>query len=220
MADSKSIQFKPLSEGLGFHPKLNPTPQAPSVPKLAPPPVLPHSTPAKPPVAPTDFARPHHHQHSTAAVITPMQPEVRGESLRVSESRALLIVKRVFAFLFDIVFHAALFLVGLAASLRFMGVPEDQIVPFLNTLETAAFVIFAIWMILIAQESVFHMTLGKRLFGLFLDGSSLAIVIRGLLFPLSLVLAGVGVLIALFDKRSRTLHDLLTGVRVIEIARL
>jgi uncharacterized RDD family membrane protein YckC len=82
-----------------------------------------------------------------------------------------------------------------------------------------------LWGYFIVGYSRYQTTFGKRLFRLrVVSDSSLArlplwrCVVRAIAFPFSLVM-GVGLLMALFNPRRQTFHDMLAGSRVIQTPR-
>ncbi len=76
------------------------------------------------------------------------------------------------------------------------------------------------WAITTAQEVAFSTSLGKRLFGLALNGSASAIFLRAFFFLPSVGFAGIGLIWALFDRRKRCWHDLVVDLQPTEIAYL
>ena len=76
------------------------------------------------------------------------------------------------------------------------------------------------WALVTSQEVLFKTTIGKRLFGLRLRGSTRSIFARSLLFIPSFVLGGAGLLWALIDGDKRCWHDAATGLQPTRITRL
>jgi hypothetical protein len=81
------------------------------------------------------------------------------------------------------------------------------------------FVLFS-WALITAQEIAFGTSVGKRVFGLMINGSTSAIFLRAFFFLPSIGFCGVGLLWSLFDKRKRCWHDVVVNVQPIEVARL
>jgi len=82
------------------------------------------------------------------------------------------------------------------------------------------FLAFFNWAITTAEEVAFGTSIGKRLFGLAIQGSASAIFLRAFFFLPSTCFGGIGILWALFDRRRRCWHDLVVDLQPIEIARL
>jgi hypothetical protein len=59
----------------------------------------------------------------------------------------------------------------------------------------------------------FGTTLGKRIFGMKLDGDGFSCFMRSILFIPSLVFGGLGLWIAIFDSRKRCWHDRVTKLQ-------
>lgn len=77
----------------------------------------------------------------------------------------------------------------------------------------AAFMFLCNWALLAAQEVAFGTTIGKRIFGLHLDGTGFECFMRALFFIPSLLFGGIGVLMAVFDARKRCWHDRMTKLQ-------
>ena len=76
------------------------------------------------------------------------------------------------------------------------------------------------WALVTAQEVAFGTSIGKRLFGLVLHGSTSAVFLRAFFFLPSAGFLGMGLLWALIDSRRRCWHDMVVNVQPQEIARL
>jgi uncharacterized RDD family membrane protein YckC len=76
------------------------------------------------------------------------------------------------------------------------------------------------WALVTAQEIAFGTTIGKRIFGLMIQGNTSAIFLRAFFFLPSLGFCGIGLLWSLFDRRKRCWHDVVVNVQPIEVARL
>lgn len=129
-------------------------------------------------------------------------------------------MKRVFAFLIDTAFN-----IGLCAGTFGFALWKQGIDPWMlvGPGMIFLFVVFLAtfnWSIMTAQEMAFGTTLGKRLFGLTLDGSAAAIFLRAFFFLPSFGFCAVGLLWAVFDRRRRCWHDLVVNLQPLEIAQL
>ena len=130
------------------------------------------------------------------------------------------LLKRTTAYVLDTLFNTGLCAGTFGFALWKQGIsPETLIGPGMIFL----FVLFLLtfnWAIMTAQEMAFGTTLGKRIFGLALEGSASAIFLRAFFFLPSAGFCGVGLLWAFFDRRKRCWHDLVVNLQPIEIARL
>ena len=130
------------------------------------------------------------------------------------------LAKRSVAYLLDTAFNTGLCAGTFGFALWKQGIsPETLIGPSMIFL----FVVFLCtfnWAIMTAQEMAFGTTLGKRIFGLALDGSGAAIFLRAFFFLPSAGFLAVGLLWGIFDRRKRCWHDLVVNLQPIEIAQL
>ena len=76
------------------------------------------------------------------------------------------------------------------------------------------------WALITAQEVAFGTSVGKRLFGLSLQGTATAIFLRAFFFLPSLGFCGLGLAWGLVDKRRRCWHDVVVDLQPAEYARL
>jgi hypothetical protein len=128
--------------------------------------------------------------------------------------------KRAFAYTLDTAFNLALCLAALSAALWKQDLsPELLITPGIVLVACLFLGVFS-WAITTAQEVAFGTTIGKRVFGLALQGSTSAIFLRAFFFLPSLCFGGIGLVWSLFDRRKRCWHDLVVDLQPLEIARL
>jgi len=69
------------------------------------------------------------------------------------------------------------------------------------------------WAITTAQEVSFGTTLGKKIFGLAVEGSAARVFMRSLLYVAGMACFGLGLVPALFTAKRQCAHDLLTGIQ-------
>ena len=150
--------------------------------------------------------------------LAPFSEEFRAEL--ESGFSVIYLLKRTTAYVLDTLFNTGLCAGTFGFALWKQGIsPETLIGPGMIFL----FVLFLLtfnWAIMTAQEMAFGTTLGKRIFGLALEGSASAIFLRAFFFLPSAGFCGVGLLWAFFDRRKRCWHDLVVNLQPIEIARL
>jgi hypothetical protein len=121
--------------------------------------------------------------------------------------------ERAFAFLLDSAFNLSICASILSTALISTDIEN------LRTLSTTAvaalgiFLFFCNWSLLAAQEIAFGTTIGKRIFGLRLDGNGFECFVRSLFFVPSLLFGGLGIIVAIFDSRKRCWHDRMTKLQ-------
>lgn len=233
MTDKGKLEFKPLSEGLGFHPFADGLPYSPA-PKPTPRPVsgvgavaaglpafartLPKATPSVSPKTTTKATNTNRlpPRPSAKAKATPVQP-VRPMAVEVvGEGGFLILFKRILAYGLDSTLNISICAVALAMSLANQGVRFDALYDWEIWFTGALFLLFFNWALILGQEIAFRSTLAKRLFGLTLKGSSLAVFVRGILFIPSALFCGIGLVWAFGDSRRRCWHDLATDAYPVE----
>ena len=223
-----SIEFKPLTEGLGFHPFSNGLPYTPAKPRVSS-----NGTGAvaagrpqfvyQPRMA-TPVATPVLEPQMTAPTLTPsvrLQPQAfTPRKFEVPQEGILAF--RVLGFLVDTAIH---FLLGfLALTLLVWKGPLDNEAIRSGALTVGVLFLCVLnWALIAAQEVVFKTSFGKRLFGLILrtesdrEPSPIVLLLRAILFVPSTAFAGLGLLWAAFDEKRRCWHDLATATHWIRI---
>jgi hypothetical protein len=83
----------------------------------------------------------------------------------------------------------------------------------------AAFLFIVSWTLVTAQEVVLGTSLGKKMFRMKLEGGSVRIFSRAILYLLFLAPAGLGLITSLFDKKKRCLHDILSNLQPKALAK-
>ncbi|MGE0617089.1 MAG: RDD family protein [Bacteriovoracia bacterium] len=222
------MDFKPITNGLGFHPFSEglpySTPQKTAAPKITTP-VPPMGTgavaagPARPAPLP-----------SLPPLIEPRREPEKRTDVPTSRTEAPLIeapalgfgylAKRVAGFLIDTGLNVSICLGTLALVLLKMNLDFTS---FFASDALALAMLFALafsWALVSAQEIAFNTSIGKRIAGLGLEGTTGRIFLRSLLFALTTAVFAIGPLWAVLDRKRRTLYDLLTGTQPVEIVRL
>lgn len=209
------LNFKPLSDGLGFHPFSNGLPYSPSRP-VAPQPALPPKKDYSQGTGALSGGRP------TFAFPTPTVSRVPAPAPIVAKAPAIMpdygwdyLIKRVLSYFIDSFLNMSLGAGVLIASL-WGSLAKTGFDLFFNpsvSFITLAFLLFFNWAIITAQEIAFGTSIGKKFFGLGLDGSAGAILARALFFIPSSVFLGIGVLWSVLDSNRRGFHDLATGLQ-------
>jgi uncharacterized RDD family membrane protein YckC len=122
-------------------------------------------------------------------------------------------IERAFAFLLDSAFNLSICASILSTALLSTDLDNlKDLTP--AAMFTVGFFLFACnWALLTAQEVAFGTTIGKRIFGLRLDGNGFECFVRSLFFVPSLFFGGLGIIIAIFDPRKRCWHDRMTKLQ-------
>ena len=242
--DQKEIKFHAITPGLGFHPFSDGLPYAP-VSKTVPKPTTSAptrdfsqgagATAAGPAtfVAPTPARAPLPAPRVSVPVATPTRvaPTVNAAKKTAPTPAAapefhnptygfVYLLKRVCAYLLDTVLNLALLATGLSFALWNQNVQPDV---FMNPgllILGGLFCLTFNWALVTAQEVAFGTSIGKRIFGLALRGSTAALFLRAFFFLPSLAFCGIGLAWSVFDRQRRCWHDLVVNVQPIEIARL
>jgi len=130
------------------------------------------------------------------------------------------LLKRVLAYSLDTLLNTALLATGLSFALLNEDMNPDLLMnPGIVMISILFFTLFN-WALITAQEVAFGTSIGKRIFGLMVQGSTSALFLRAFFFLPSISFCGVGLLWGLFDKRKRCWHDVVVNVQPIEVARL
>lgn len=240
----KPIEFQAINSGLGFHPFSDGLPYAPvsKATKTQPRPTL-------PPFSREPVSREPKKDLSTGAgavaaghpsMVLPKRPvsvEPRV-SVPVAAPKAVpktapippvfsevrygffYSFKRVLAYALDSVLNISLLVTGLSFGLLNQDISPDMLLNPGVILASFFFVGLFNWAIMSAQEVAFGTSVGKRVFGLALQGKTSTIFLRALLFLPSTAFCGAGLLWALFDSRRRCWHDVVVDLQPIEVARL
>jgi hypothetical protein len=229
--DDVPVSFRPVTEGLGFHPFSDGLPYAPmgknpkqkAVSKAispsgagavsAGPPRMasPQVTLRPPSVSKAALIQARDVTKRDVKKISSVQPP---KKVSANSKRGLrYVATRSLAYLFDVSLNSLLMggiLIGLVLKDELQ---ISQILDFGVPTAFLAFFLVSSWGLIALQEILFRSSLGKYLFHLKLDGSRLGIVIRALLFPLSVGFFGLGMIWGLFHVRRSCWHDILRGLQ-------
>jgi uncharacterized RDD family membrane protein YckC len=151
---------------------------------------------------------------------TAPQPAPRVEIRFESEVGFVYLLKRVFAYGLDTALNVALCVTALSMALVNQNIPPEELFSPGVALIASLFVLIFSWALVVAQEVAFGTSVGKRVFGLALNGGASAAFLRAFFFLPSAGFCGLGLLWALFDRRRRCWHDLVVDSQPIEIARI
>lgn len=231
----KELDFKPLSSGLGFHPFSDGLPYAPlskSPGQAKPAQNLTNGTGAISAGAPrfaatlpatikVPVAQPAPQtlvQTAAQAAAKAAAPSTVQERLSASEQRLGwgYVFKRVLAWTLDSVLNTVICFAALSMALWNQNLAPELLLNPGTLMVSALFFAAFSWALVTAQEIAFGTTLGKRLFGLRLDGTTSAIFLRAFFFLPSMGFAGAGLLWSLVDRRKRCWHDLIFDLQPIE----
>jgi hypothetical protein len=205
------LQFKPLSKGLGFHLFSHGLPYAvslenkPSLTENKPSLTSPMGTGAIA-AGPPQFAYPPMTQRPSSVS---RKPATRSEILTLTSLSTdnTYLLRRIIAAGIDLLFNAIFFVLALISSMAWQQVRFDLLLSAgsLNFL----CILFSIghWGGVTAQEMLFKTSFGKKIVGLRLDGSSIQILGRALLWIPSTFFFGFGIISSIFDPEKRCWHD-------------
>ncbi len=145
--------------------------------------------------------------HKNAAQVQSLQAGTR-HSHRIGYS-----IERAFAYFLDSAFNLSICASILSTALLSTDLDNlKDLTP--AAMITIGFFLFACnWALLTAQEVAFGTTIGKRIFGLRLNGNGFECFTRSLFFVPSLLFGGLGILMAIFDPRKRCWHDRMTKLQ-------
>jgi uncharacterized RDD family membrane protein YckC len=155
-------------------------------------------------------------QKATKTAATTPTPQAFGEP----KLGFVYLLKRIFAYTLDTALNTSLLATGLSFALLNEDLNPDLLMnPGIVMISILFFTLFN-WALVTAQEIAFGTTVGKRVFGLMVQGSTSAIFLRAFFFLPSIGFCGIGLLWSLFDNRRRCWHDVVVNVQPIEVARL
>jgi hypothetical protein len=121
--------------------------------------------------------------------------------------------QRAFAFVLDTAFNLAVCASVLSTALLSTDLANLKTLSPIAATTVGIFLFLCNWALLASQEVAFGTTLGKRIFGMKLDGDGFSCFMRSILFIPSLVFGGLGLWIAIFDSRKRCWHDRVTKLQ-------
>jgi len=215
--ESNDLLFRPLHKGVGFHPFADGLPYAPVVPPKNQGTGATAAGPARPvwnpqpmksirPTTPTVSSPTPVIAPNISVAPTPIAPELEMPISSEKFGWTYPFV-RMIAFGLDVIFSLSLTSIAVTVILAFFDLEpwfllEKELIGM-----TLLFLVCFSWAIVAIQEVAFHTTLGKRLLGLKLHGTTTAIFLRSFFFIPSFGFAGVGILWALFNTQKRCWHD-------------
>ena len=225
-APPSGISFRPITEGLGFHPFSDGLPYAPvsKSPKS-------NSSPAGATIA----GKPQYVIPNKNVILnrSPQLPSQNIPRVTVPVSHTVTappaikmpvpsipgwgyVFKRVCAYAFDVLLNAGVYLLLLSQTF-WKGNFNSSILSDFNVL-FVVMVLFSLinWGMITIEEMVFGVTPGKKLFGLKLKGSAIALFLRALFFIPSVAFFGVGLFWAIGDRRKCCWHDRLLDIQPVE----
>ena len=247
--DFDDLSFKPLTEGLGFHPFADGMPYAPVSQNLSrgtgavaagrPTFVRPRETPlplSQRPTATQIQARSQGQVHvpvAEAALKRSQEPTLALSRSVPSPAPApatavqteirygfLYAIRRVVAYFLDSSLNIGVCGLALTIALDGQDIKPDVLFdPGVIFLSALFFLAFN-WAVVTAQEIAFGSSVGKRLMHLQIRGPVSALFLRSFFFLLSVGFFGFGLLWAIFDRRRRCWHDLVVDLQPTPISRL
>ena len=126
------------------------------------------------------------------------------------------LVKRVLAYSIDVLANAAFFILVISQTVwRGNFSPSILLDPHVAVVAGIFFSLLN-WTILTLEEMMFGTSLGKKVFGLTLRGSAIAIFLRALFFIPSSLFFGVGLFWSLIDSRKACWHDRMLEIQPTE----
>lgn len=224
MQENEPIKFKPINDGLGFHPFSDGLPYAPHSKTKTTSPTTGSGAVSAGPARPVAIPSPKlEMRQATASVQTPtpvVQPPTFQkkwiEEKVLGAPTAFYPLKRLMAYTLDTLVSLCLASLGLAGMSELIGISLDGSEPQMFFI-IATVLFFALNHTLITlQDLLFNTSFGKHFVGLEFRASASKIFLRAILFPLSLLPAGLGVLYLFFDSKKRMLHDVLSGAQPVE----
>ena len=239
---SSEITFKPITEGLGFHPFSDGLPYAP-ISKSPQKGIQKSTVKGGQSLASSMMgdgavaAGPSRMASRAAQISVPIVQQTFNFDSALSASRAsassssanqkahltysrYYFLKRFFAYFLDSVLAGTVCLSGLSALVIVNDLNLDVLLDPSLLLLTALFVMMMNWLFMTLQEICFGNTLGKRCFGLSLGGKKRFRLLRALLFVPSMGFLGLGLWYGFFDRKKRCWHDRLADLQPKEVSHL
>lgn len=190
-----TLEFKPLSQGLGLSHLPPVDPPRPQIRKVPP------ATPSAESVGPV----------AVSPALEFVAPSVARSDVAPTKDWVLL-SRRVGAFSIDTLFNVSVLSVFFAATMFRFGPRLWDLLSVELGLVLGVIFALASWSLVLLQEVLFKTSLGKWIFRLRLGGPRVSIFVRAFFFPLSVLAGGLGLLWSLWDPRGRCWHDLLADL--------
>lgn len=212
--ERNKIDFKPLTPGLGFHPFSDGLPYAPISPK----PITKNTgTGATAAGAPTFVTRT---QTTSASALRVNVPVARFQTPLLNlepNFDFFYMFRRVFAYFVDTLINLS-FAGACFAALLWNQNLQPELLENPGTIILSGIFFFSFsWALITIQEIAFGTTLGKRIFGLEIEGTLTAVFLRSFFFLPSICFLGVGLLWSLIDSKKRCWHDLIVNLQPTNI---
>lgn len=225
--ENNKVFFRPLTEGLGFHPFSDGLPYAPVAKAPLPKVIKPGATKASSPMGVgAESAGPPRFASSPKSVEIQKQvfPQVtkmsaqESKNLKTEDKKGVgYLVRRSIAYLIDLSVNTAIF--GILLNIWLFMQPDTSPDIFLNfkvLLKGMVLLSLFNWVLLAFQEVLFGSSFGKRVFHFKLGGSKAARLFRSFTFLPSSLFFGLGLTYGLFNSKKQCLHDALFGIQPIE----
>lgn len=198
------VSFKPLHNGMGFHPFEDGLPYTPAQKKTT---LSPRGTGAL-------AAGPARYHPPRTNVNPPtLQPTVESAPLEIQTFDFHYLVCRVLAYILDSALNLILCSLGMGFVIWKANPSPQTLITGITLLFTLLFLLFFNWAIITAQEVALGTTAGKKLFRLELGGSAWDRFLRSILFIPSSLFCGLGLVWALFRNDKQCWHDLAAGLQ-------
>lgn len=147
-------------------------------------------------------------------------PQAASRAIPAASYGLLYLAKRALAYSLDTALNLSAVVAALSFVLVHNDVPPEMLLSSGVVLLTIVFLAFFNWAVTTAQEIAFGTSIGKRVFGLALDGSASAVFLRAFFFLPSVGFAGLGLIWALFNRERRCWHDVAVDLQPQEVASL
>ena len=218
--EKNKIQFKPLHEGMGFHPFSDGLPYAPESkskygngsgatsagrPQFATPttsgPALAPATSTSPRVTARQLQerKPQvnitHHEMARANVKQTAQKTAQSIAPQIApapQTEKAILRRRAFAYLLDTLIHAGFWLTSNLAALFFFKFQLDSDIIKENFGQFAVFFILSQWLFIALQEILFENSIGKVFFNLEFKRNHRSLFLRSFVFMMGVACLGLG----------------------------
>jgi hypothetical protein len=197
------IKFKPLHEGMGFHPFSDGLPYAPeskSKPQMgagATAAGRPRFTHQHPPQVRPQLKTARQLQNPVAPGVAMPKPQIEASvktpaRVTVEEEAPSPIRQRIFAYLLDSVIHAGFWIGTNLAALHLFHSKVDLEIVKESLPQFLLFFLFSQWMFIALQEVLFENSIGKAFFQLEFQRNHRSLFLRSLVFMIGALCLGLG----------------------------
>lgn len=202
----EKIQFKPLHEGMGFHPFSDGLPYAPSTkaptPTQKPTPTTGTGAVAagRPQFVTKTYPRPVTQNAPTQHKLDQhlnLNPSAHTATRTMSKPAMAtldhqVLRRRAFAYLLDMVVHAGFWLLTNLAALFIFHYQIESVIFTENLPQFIGFFLLSQWLFIALQEVLFETTLGKTFFNLEFKRNHRSLLLRSMVFMMSTLCLGLG----------------------------